>query len=252
MNRITDTVKHLIIINVLFFVAMQIMGPKVYTLLAEWFPENDNFRFWQVVTHMFMHSPTFYFHILMNMLALWMFGGPLEQMWGRNRFLFFYFSAGLGAVILPLLIDYYQFNQIVEQLSAYSTSFTKESIVDILNQGKYDTRWPDILGPENYDKLWAIFNKSSVGASGAVMGLLVAFGMNFPNAKLALIFLPIPIAAKYFIPVLLTYEVLSGAFGWSSVFGANVNIAHFAHVGGALIGFIIAYYWKQNQFKRWK
>jgi len=248
MNRITDTVKHLIIINILFFVGSLVIGDKAFETLSLWFPENNHFKIWQIFTHMFMHHPTLYFHIIMNMLVLWMFGTPLEQIWGRNKFLFFYFSAGLGAVALPFIIDYVQFNSIVNEIIT-NTGMAKNEILDILNQGKYVVSWNESIGAENVTKLTRIFNSNSLGASGAVMGLVAAFGWNFPNAKMALIFLPIPIAAKYFIPLLLAYEIYSGITGGSSIFG--INVANFAHVGGALTGFIIAYFWKKNQFKRW-
>ena len=94
MRGISETLKHLIIINVLVFVGSLVVGEKAFSLLSIWFPENDNFHFWQVLTHMFMHSNTFYLHIIFNMLGIWMFGSPLEQAWGRNKFLFFYFSCG--------------------------------------------------------------------------------------------------------------------------------------------------------------
>ncbi|MFK8059512.1 MAG: rhomboid family intramembrane serine protease, partial [Polaribacter sp.] len=136
MNKLTDTIKHLIIINVIFFVALKIFGEVVYDKFALWFPKNDNFEVWQVFTHMFMHSPTFYLHIIMNMLGLWMFGTPLEQMWGKNKFLFFYFSAGLGAVVLPWLIDFHQFNSVIDQL--VNNGFTKTDILSTLNEGKYN------------------------------------------------------------------------------------------------------------------
>jgi membrane associated rhomboid family serine protease len=245
MNNLTDAIKHLIIINVIVFVAQQTLGHIIYENLAIWFPVNDKFKVWQVFTHMFMHSPTFYLHIIMNMFGLWMFGTPLEQMWGKKKFLFFYFSAGLGAVILPFIIDFYQFNSLLEQLTL--NGFNKVEILNTLNEGKYNTGWQSILSIEGFDKFNSIFYASGVGASGCIMGLVAAFGINFPNAKMALIFLPVPIAAKYFIPVLLAYETLSGIFGWSSIFG--VNIAHFAHLGGAIVGGIIAWYWKKNQFK---
>lgn len=245
MIRISNTVKHLIIINIMFFVAVKLLGYNLYDSLAIWFPENPNFKVWQVFTHMFMHHPTFYLHILMNMFGLWMFGSPLEQMWGRNKFLFFYFSAGLGAVILPWIIDFYQFNSIIDQLT--NSGFNKSDIISLLSEGKYNTGWQEVLSPVEFSKFNQIFYTSSVGASGALMGLIAAFGINFPNAKMALIFLPIPVAAKYFIPAILAYEIFSGMFGWSSVFG--INIAHFAHVGGAITGAIIAWYWKKNQFR---
>jgi membrane associated rhomboid family serine protease len=244
MKNITGTIKHLIIINVLFFVALQVFGERFYDLFAQWFTENDHFKVWQIFTHMFMHHPTFYFHIIMNMFGLWMFGTPLEQLWGKNKFIFFYFSAGIGAVALPLVIDFYQFNSLLEPL--ISSGINKDEILNILNDEKMRLN-PDLFTQNNFQNLNNIFYKSSVGASGCLMGLIAAFGINFPNSKMAFIFLPVPIAAKYFIPVLLGYEILSGIFGWSSVFG--VNIAHFAHVGGAIVGGLIAWYWKNKQFK---
>lgn len=247
MGRVTDTVKHLIIINAVFFVTSQTFGDQAYRLLSLWFPENENFRVWQIFTHMFMHHPTFYLHILFNMFGLWMFGTPLEQMWGRNKFLFFYFSAGIGAVLLPLVMDYYQYNDSLNQLVA--AGFNESDINSLLNTSRYDTRWDDVIGVENVKKFNRIFTKNSLGASGAVMGLLAAYGVSFPNAKLMLIFLPVPISAKYFIPLILAYEIISGYTGGNSMFG--VNVAHFAHVGGALTGLLIAWYWKKNQFKRW-
>ena len=246
MGRITDTVKHLMIINVIFFVASQSFGDEAYRLLSIWFPENENFGIWQVFTHMFMHHPTFYLHILMNMFGLWMFGTPLEQMWGRNKFLFFYFSAGLGATILPFAIDYYQFNNYYNEL--LNVGLNSNDIKSILDTGSY-MDFVDVINltNEQLTKFYGIFHKSSLGASGAIMGLIAAFGVSFPNAKMSLIFLPIPIAAKYFIPLVLAYEIISGYTSGSSMFG--VNVAHFAHVGGAITGGLIAWYWKKNQFR---
>ena len=247
MGRITDTIKHLIIINIIFFISLKFFGEIIYDNFALWFPNNDRFKVWQVFTHMFMHHPTFYLHIIMNMFGLWMFGTPLEQMWGRKKFLFFYFSAGIGAVVLPLLFDFYQFNDLVSQL--VSNGFQKNEILNTLNEGKYSPIWGNTIGQNGLNTIQTIFFKSGVGASGCIMGLVAGFGINFPDAKMALIFLPVPIAAKYFIPVLLMYETLSGIFGWSSIFG--VNVAHFAHLGGAITGGLIALYWKRNQFKNY-
>lgn len=239
-------VKHLIIINVLVFIGCKFLGDGVFDMLSIWFPENQNFKIWQVITHMFMHHPTFYMHIAFNMLGIWMFGSPLERMWGKWKFLFFYFSCGIGAVILPLLIDYYNFYSIINPV--IESGFTKEQIVLALNDGRLN---PELFSPENFEKLTRLFYSPSMGASGALMGLLVAFGMSFPNAELMLIFLPIPIKAKYFIPLLLCYEIISGITGGNSMFG--VTIAHFAHLGGALIGFVMMWYWKKTQFNqnRW-
>lgn len=247
--RISDTVKHLIIINVIMFVGSLVVGAVAFDTLSIWFYENSNFKPWQIITHMFMHSQTFIPHIIFNMLALWMFGTPLEQMWGRNKFLFFYFSCGLGAVLLPFVIDYFNFNSLINIL--LENGFKRDYILETLNQGNIDKRWKGIMGDENLNSLVRIFFSSGLGASGCVMGLLVAFGISFPNSELMLIFLPIPIKAKYFIPLLLAYEIISGITGGTSMFG--VSVAHFAHVGGAITGAIIMWYWKKTQFNnnRW-
>lgn len=247
MGRVTETVKVIIIINILFFVGSLITNSS--DLFAVWYPENPNYGAWQILTHMFMHSQTFYLHIIFNMLGVWMFGSPLEQIWGRNKFLFFYFSAGLGAYVFSLGIDYFSFNSSLQTL--VEAGFHKSQILDLLKESRYDLRWEGVLGVEGTQKFTSIFTNGSLGASGALMGLLVAFGMLFPEAKLMLMFLPIPIKAKYFIPVLVLYDIISGFTGGASVFG--VNIAHWAHVGGALTGLIIALVWKKNSFndKRW-
>jgi len=201
MGRMTDAVKHLIIINVIFYL-VTFFVPNMQEKMMEWFalfyPTSEYFMPWQFVTHMFMHGG--FMHILFNMYGLWAFGSPLEQLWGRNKFFFFYFSAGLGAALIYTIANYF------------------------------------------FDD----YNAVAVGASGAVYGVLVAFAMKFPNAKLALIFFPVPIAAKYFIPLLVFGDLF---FGFTSY--SVGNIAHFAHIGGALVGFIISLFWKNNQFKRW-
>ncbi|MGB6268243.1 MAG: rhomboid family intramembrane serine protease [Olleya sp.] len=248
MIKITDTVKHLIIINVIVFVGCLTVGEGAFNLFSIWFPENNNFKVWQIFTHMFMHSPVFIPHILFNMLALWMFGSALELDWGRNKFLFFYFSCGLGAVLLPFIIDYVQFNSIINDLVA--NGFQKDTILSTLNSGRYNTGWESVIGGDKLQKLQGVFFTSGLGASGCIMGLLVAFGIKYPNSELMLLFLPIPIKAKYFIPLLLAYEIYSGVFKGASIFGVNVN--NFAHVGGALTGFIIAWYWKKNSMNKYR
>ena len=109
MGRITETIKHLLIINILFFVAAQMFGAQIYELFSLYFPKNEHFQLWQIITHMFMHGG--FMHILFNMYALWAFGTPLEQMWGRNKFLFFYISAGLGAALIHIGVNYYYYNE---------------------------------------------------------------------------------------------------------------------------------------------
>ncbi|MBE0422684.1 MAG: rhomboid family intramembrane serine protease [Lutibacter sp.] len=236
MGRMTEAVKHIIILNIILFIAPQLMlNLNLQNLFALYFPENEKFGFWQFLTHMFMHGG--FSHILFNMYGLWAFGTPLEQMWGRNKFIFFYLSAGLGAGAIYTLVNYYQFNSGIQEL--ISNGATLPEIMSLLD--------PTVrYGNETLQKLNEIYWSPAVGASGAVYGILVAFGMAFPNAKLALIFFPVPIAAKYFIPVIILGDLFFGITKYSVG-----NVAHFAHIGGALIGFIIAWYWKQNQFKQW-
>lgn len=242
MEKITESIKHLIIINVILFIAPQFFkGIDVQHVLSLHFPENDSFGYWQYLTHMFMHGS--FSHILFNMYGLWAFGTPLEQMWGRNRFLFFYFSAGIGAGAIYTLANYFQFNGLYEQLIA--DGMNAYDIQELLNTRRYN---PNIISltSEQLSEFYGLYHTPAVGASGAIYGVLVAFGLSFPNAKLALIFLPVPIAAKYFIPVMILADLFFGVTSYSIG-----NIAHFAHIGGAIIGFCIAWYWKQNQFKRW-
>ncbi|MHB0756048.1 rhomboid family intramembrane serine protease [Polaribacter sp. M15] len=239
MNRLTDAIKHLIIINVILFIAPQLLQLDFTNILALHFPKNQHFGFWQYITHMFMHAS--FPHILFNMYGLWAFGTPLEQMWGKKKFLFFYFSAGIGAGLIYTLVNYYQFNSIYEQLVNFGLSNTQ--IQNILDIGSYND--PRILlSTEEMIKFYGLYHTPAVGASGAVYGILVAFGLYFKDAKLMLIFFPVPIAAKYFIPIMILGDLFFGMTKYSVG-----NVAHFAHIGGALIGFIIAWYWKQNQFK---
>ena len=244
MGRITEAIKHLIIINVIFFAIPELMKLDIAQYLALYFPKNENFGIWQYVSHMFMHGS--FPHILFNMYGLWAFGTPLEQMWGRNKFLFFYFSAGIGAGLIYSLINYYQFNGFYEVL--IQNGLNPDNISNILDTGIY-TNYADIitLSKEELTEFYSLYHTPAVGASGAVYGVLVAFGMYFKDAKLALIFFPVPIAAKYFIPLILLGDLFFGMTKYSVG-----NVAHFAHIGGAIIGFILAYYWKNKQFKRWK
>lgn len=246
MLRISDTVKHLIIINALFFIGTYVYREQMFDLFALWFPKNENFAFWQVISHMFMHGSLM--HIFFNMYALWAFGSPLEQMWGRKKFLFFYFSAGIGAALIHTGVNYYHFNEGLQAI--ISAGFNENEIFSLLNSGQYDKRWYDAVPKNVVDGFLDVLMSPAVGASGAIYGVLVAFGMLFPNTELFLLFIPVPIKAKYFIPALIVLDLFSGVTGYS-IFGAG--IAHFAHVGGALFGFLMMWYWKKNQFNnnRW-
>jgi membrane associated rhomboid family serine protease len=152
----------------------------------------------------------------------------------------------LGAGLIYTAVNYFQFNNAFNYL--INSGLNAEEIQLLLETGKYNTDFLNQVSEKKLVDIFQIYNTPAVGASGAIYGILVAFGMTFPDAKLALIFLPVPIAAKYFIPVLIALDLFSGVTGFS-IFGGG--IAHFAHVGGALIGFLIMRYWKSKQFNRW-
>src|SRR5690606_15222315 len=169
--------------------------------------KNPDFEYWQLVTHMFMHGSVM--HILFNMYALWAFGSPLEQMWGRNKFIFFYFSAGLGAAFIHTLVNYFHFQTGYDAM--IQAGISSDTIQSILCNQRFVSQ---VISPtlrdiplhvlQNFDRA---YDGSAVGAAGAISGILVAFAMMFPNVELFLIFVPIPIKAKYFIPVLLLLDL---------------------------------------------
>jgi len=213
-------IKNIIIINVLVFVA-QLMFDRQFGLTAKlglWPIESDNFRPYQIFTHMFTHSPQIIFHILFNMLTLWMFGRVLENVWGQKRFLFFYLACGFGAALAHMGVEYFQYKEILNAINFYEAN------------GQ-----PDLADAYRNAPFYA------VGASGAVMGVMVAFAFLFPNTELFLMFIPIPIKAKW---AILGFVALDLFGGISPVPGDNV--AHFAHLGGALTGFIIVLLWNKT------
>lgn len=248
MMNMTETVKQLLIINVLFFIGSYFV-PQSYDLLSLHYFESDGFKFWQPITHMFMHSKHNLLHIFFNMFALISFGSALEQMWGAKKFLFFYFSCGIGAALAHSGVNYYHFHDGLNVLLSHNVD--KGQIIELLNQGKYDTTWLEFISQSELEKMYSSYLTPAVGASGAIYGLLVAFAFMFPNAELMMMFIPVPVKAKYFVPVIVLLDLFSGVTG-ISLFGGG-NIAHFAHVGGALIGFVMMWYWKKIQFdkNRW-
>lgn len=266
MMNMTDTVKQLLIINILFFVGTFFLGEAVaYKVLALHSPVNNDFKVWQLVTHLFMHGG--FMHIFFNMFALVSFGSLLEQMWGSKKFLFFYFSCGLGAAALHMGVGYWEIQSLLD--NAASLQLSDDSIRTLLNvnyrdvelfnqevsrilQSEGKMNLADELNVQSiYDA--AVLNQiPAVGASGAIYGLMVAFAFMFPNAELMMMFIPVPIKAKYFVPAIVGLDMYLGVTG-KSLFGSGGGVAHFAHIGGALIGFIMMWYWKKNQFNnnRW-
>ena len=238
MVKITDTVKHLIIINVLFFMATYIFKEQIYDLLAMHYPANPKFEPWQIISHIFMHGSEQ--HLLFNMIGLWMFGSSVEKMIGRNNFLIIYFIAGIGAVLFSVGIDYVQFTSIYNKITGLGASAS-----DIQNM--LSTRQiPNVLNgfpQEELGKMYSKYHGSLVGASGALYGVMVAFGVLMPKAKMGLMFLPIMVEARYFIPLILLGDIFFGVLG-------GTNIGHFAHVGGAIFGFLVI--WNMKKKYNWR
>ncbi|MCR5445108.1 MAG: rhomboid family intramembrane serine protease [Bacteroidales bacterium] len=188
-------VKHLLIINILCYVAYYVLGPMQHIVnlnewLGIWTPVSGRFRIWQPLTYMFMHGS--FDHLFFNMFSLWMFGAVLERYWGTRRFLFYYLVCAIGAGLLNLLV-------------------------------------PGL--------------HVSVGASGAIYALLLAFGMLFPNEYIYLYFL-VPIKTKWFIIGMIVLELFEG------IFRSYDGVAHFAHLGGMLIGFLLILYWRKHPFSK--
>ena len=249
MNRISPTVKQLLIINIIFYFgsSFSLNTDFIYSLFSLHFPENPEFKFWQLLTHMFMHGGIM--HLAFNMFALWMFGSAIESIFGSRRFLFFYLTCGLGAAIAQISFLYYSFYSNLDLL--LSSGYDQQSILNLINEARYNPSWENIIGIDGIYSLRNSFITTMVGASGAIMGVLVAFGMFFPESKLMLIFFPVPVKAKFFIPGIILLDLFSAITG-QAIFSPS-NTAFIAHLGGAFTGFLIMYYWKKNQFnqKRW-
>ena len=236
MSRVPDIIKHIIIINILFFVAtISMQNIDLGAMFNLHYFDNPNFKPWQLVTSMFMHGSIG--HIFFNMLALYFFGTPMVQVFGKNKFLFFYFSAGIGASLIYLLERHFEFTGAVNALINMGSS--KQEIYELFSPSK-------IYQNEQLQTANSIYNMQMLGASGAIFGLLAGYAWYFPNSEIYLYFV-LPVKAKYFIPVIVIADLISGLTGQPLL--SPVNTAYFAHVGGAVIGLIMAYIWKKNQYR---
>lgn len=246
-------VKNLLIINGIMFLLKMTMGTDALGrhsldgILGMHYVGSPLFKPWQLVTHMFMHGDIG--HIFVNMFALFMFGAPIERLWGSKRFLNYYILTGFGAVALHTGVNALEVKQNEAALAEYGVSVSAvdlavtESAYDITSaQAELDAIHRSSGAP--YDALYRVFWDRAgvmIGASGAVFGVLLAFGMMFPNAQLFLLFPPIPIRAKYFV---IGYGVLELVAGISRNTGDNV--AHFAHLGGMVFGFLLIRHWRRT------
>ena len=236
MQQVTPLVLVLIVINVSLFLLNSLTTFELNQWFALYYPDNPQYGIWQYVTSMFMHGSLP--HLLFNMFGLYMFGSALEKVWGQKKFLIFYFAAGIGAGVIYTLVNYFQFTASFDSLLALGLA--NFEIKEILLTGSYSDQYPG-LEKEMLVDFYRTYHAPMVGASGAIYGVLVAYAIRYPNAKLFLLFIPFPIAAKFFVPALLLLDLFSGVTGFS-LFGGG--IAHFAHLGGALVGFLLVFYWR--------
>lgn len=215
-NSITPIVRNLILLNIFVFI-LQFIIPNISDFIAMHYPTNPKFKPFQLISHMFAHGGLL--HIVFNMYALYSFGVILEQQLHQKKFATLYLGSGIGAIAFHLLI-----NGIVAYKNVGTLLLTESMALS--NTTLYDVYTPSLLG-----------------ASGAIYGLLAGFGILFPNAPLVLLFIPVPIKAKYMIPLLiLIYDIGFAQYKLDSV-------AHYAHIGGAIVGAILTLYWKRNWFK---
>lgn len=233
LSNIPPVVKNLVIINVLMFLAKYAVGGAfgidLDRVLGLSFIKSNQFQPYQIVTHMFMHGSIM--HLAFNMFALWMFGRIIESVWGAKRFFIYYFATGLGAAFLQMTVTYIRFTIISSQVPEGSVEMVINEGYQVLMSGKNYAN--SALG-----KLNLITNVVTIGASGAVFGVVLAFGMLFPNTQLMLMFPPIPIKAKYAAVLMLVLGVMLDFRG---------NVAHFAHLGGMIFGYILIRYWNKQR-----
>ncbi len=216
MNQLPTITKNLLIINVLCFfgtIVARRYGIDLESMFGLHFFLASDFNPIQLITYMFMHAN--FEHIFFNMFAVWMFGRTLEAVWGPKRFLIYYMICGIGAGLMQELVQYMEYFFAWSQCTAVSTSAGIIPMEAFLNQ------------------------LNTVGASGAVYGILLAFGMLFPNSEMFVFPIPMPIKAKYFVIGYAVIELLLGITGGDGV-------AHFAHLGGMLVGFILIIYWRKK------
>lgn len=229
-GQLSPVVKNLLIANVICFVGANFIFPNAYVIFPIYYPDSAMFHWWQIITYMFMHGG--FTHILFNMFALFMFGPVLERIMGSKRFIYFYLITGLGALVLQFgvqAIELYNILGTVRASDVFTFDYSKRSLSPTHIPGLTDM---------DYQTIGSIYMNPMLGASGAVFGLLVAFGVLFPETELFLFFIPFPIKAKVFIPIYIILELFLGVARFS-----GDSVAHFAHLGGALFGFILLKLW---------
>ncbi|WP_332032996.1 rhomboid family intramembrane serine protease [Kaistella sp.] len=239
-NNIPPITRNIIIINIVVFILTYVLQTDLmYRYLAAFYPFSPFFHSWQIITHMFMHGS--FLHILFNLMTLYSFGPVLEQVLGDKKYVILYFVSGLGAFFLFNLWNFVEVEQIKSSLqnlgfdlagylNGENVSFKGNSEAVLEQQGLVS-------------KLQSIISVPMVGASGAIFGVIAAFATLYPDAKIMLMFIPVPVKVKYLMPVVIIVSIYLGVTGNAG------GIAHLAHVGGALVGFILAKIWKKHLYR---
>lgn len=258
LSNIPEVVKNLLIINVIMLLATMVMesrGISLNNMLGIHHYTSPEFKPYQLVTYMFMHGG--FTHLFFNMFALYMFGRVLETVWGPKRFLLYYMVTGIGAAIVNMAVQSFALSGMEEAVNYYVQNPTPSNFELFLDEygggGNYMQFIADFTqNAQNSEYISATIEKAeqmlistrdvpTVGASGSVFGILLAFGMLFPNTQLMLLIPPIPIKAKYFVIIYGALELYSGISN-----NPGDNVAHFAHLGGMLFGFFLIQYWKKD------
>lgn len=239
LNNVPPVTKNLLLINVLMYVITLIFANQIdlISLLGAHYINSPLFQPYQVVTYFFMHS-TSPFHILFNMFALVMFGSLLERMWGPKRFFIFYVASALGAFVLYNVIGFYDIMQLKKQIvmAGFDLDMINDEIRSMKSMGEIIKFPYPLLQQYAYESFMPM-----VGASGAVFGIMAGFAYLFPNTEMMLMFLPVPIKAKYLIGGYFLIEV------YLSFQNSGDGVAHLAHVGGAIVGFILVLVWNRTK-----
>lgn len=230
--NITPVVKNLLIINIIMFIGLNtlgLVGVDLYKWLGGYYFDSPNFHLWSFITYMFLHADYHNIaHIIFNMFALFSFGPILESAIGSKKFLNFYFICGIGAMACQMAVQAYEVHAITGGFRLANVSSNPDDVSAFIAYGQ-----------ELGSKLYAIYNAPIVGASGAIFGVLVGFGMLFPNLEMMVLFIPVPVKAKYIIPAYIVLELYLGLKPT-----AGDSVAHYAHLGGALIGFLMVKIWR--------
>ncbi len=228
-------VKNVIMINALmllaYYVVRSVFSIDLNSILGLYFPKSESFRPFQILTHMFMHGGIW--HLFFNMYALYIFGQVLEQVWGPKRFLIYYMVCGLGAALVHESVIAFEYGKLLKALNPEQIQMVLDEGAAYLNQGK-------VFTDQTMQNMQLLLNTPTVGASGAIFGVLLAFGVLFPNTQLMLLIPPIPIKAKYFV---LGYGAIELYLAFTQ---PGSNIAHAAHLGGMLFGYILIRYWRKT------